>query len=120
MKETISRVKYADRKGKPVSLTRVFRCTDSLHHDMVLLPLTNDILAGGAAFVAQEAEQARVAAMGNDHESSDEGGDPEGFIAAIALRKFAKEFKTVPRGGHGEKHQHQLAKCRQRLRNYTT
>ncbi|CAN0547611.1 unnamed protein product, partial [Ectocarpus sp. 12 AP-2014] len=35
MKETLSRVKFADRKGKPVSLTQVFHCTDSLHYDMV-------------------------------------------------------------------------------------
>lgn len=70
----------------------------------------NDILAGGAVFVAQEVEQALVASMGNDHESSDEDDDPQGFMAAVALRKFAKDFKTVPRGGQGTQHQKQLAK----------
>lgn len=70
----------------------------------------NDVLAGAAAFLAQEVEHARFLSAGDDHESSDEEGDREGFIAAVSLRKFVKGLKNVPRGGQGEGHQHQLNK----------
>lgn len=70
----------------------------------------HDILAGGAAFMMQELEHARSSAAGNDHESSDEEEDPAGFIAAVCLRKFVREFAKVPPSGKGAGHQDQLNK----------
>eukprot|EP00903_Cladosiphon_okamuranus_P022840 g21032.t1 len=62
--------------------------------------------------LVEEVERARCLAADNDHESSGEEDDSQGFNAALALRKFAKGFETVPRGGQREQHLHQINKRR--------
>eukprot|EP00752_Nemacystus_decipiens_P015914 g14221.t1 len=110
LKATLSRARYADEEGQAPSLTQVFKCSPELHYDTVLLPLMNDVLVVGAASLAEEVEKARLASAGNDHESSDEEGDPTGFSAATHLRNVCNNFKKVPRGGQSPEHLTQLNK----------
>lgn len=69
-----------------------------------------DILIKGQAHLLQKVEDARVLASGDDHESSDEEGDPPGFLATVCLRNYCKDFKNVPLGGAGAAHQQHLKK----------
>lgn len=74
-------------------------------------PFMRDILAAASVHLFQELQRVRFATDHSDHESSDdENTDPPGFVAAAVVRTFIRGLRKVPRGGHGEEHQKQLAR----------